>query len=241
MNPLHKPDEDKLLRLFRRVWAGAGQIASAEIKDAPDVRGVLVGGRRFGMEIVTLTENSRAQSDGVLHGSFTRELEVACAAEGINASFGLNLGDWQAERLVDRANRERVVALLVRLAKEADGQPLDLDEDAVEARGIDDLDGVAIEPIPDGIEVYIARSGRGLGSEFVRERIARKDKRAPEYRAAIGDADLWLLLVVGTTLSASVMRPSLAEAFKTLFDRVFFMECWVDIEKVVELAVQRIE
>jgi hypothetical protein len=51
MNPLHKPEEGNLLTLFRRVWAGAAEIASAQIRDRPDVRGVLVDGRPFGMEI----------------------------------------------------------------------------------------------------------------------------------------------------------------------------------------------
>jgi hypothetical protein len=46
------------------------------------------------------------------------------------------------------------------------------------------------------------------------------------------------LLIVGTTLSASVIRPSRTETFETRFDRVFFMECWRDMEKVVELAVR---
>jgi len=242
VNPLHKADEGTVLELFRRVWVGAGEIASAVISDRPDVRGTLVGGRGFGMEIATLTEDRRAQSDDVLHGSLTRELGAACAAEGINASFSLSLGDWQAGWLIERVHRTQVVALLVQLAKEAGSRPLDLDEDALEARGIDDVNGLTIKPIPKGFEAYFGRSGWLPGSEFVRERIARKDKRAAEYRAAIGDgAALWLLLVVGGTLAGSVLRPSRREMFETRFDRVFFLERWVDMEKVTELAVQRIE
>jgi len=241
MNPLHKLDEEKLLTLFRRVWSGASEIASAEISDRPDVRGKLVDGRPFGMEIVTLTEDVRAQTDDVLGGKFTRELEAACATEGINVSFVLGFYDGQAAGLVDRANRARVVALLLQLAKEAAG-PLDLNEGALEARGIDDFNELAIKPIPEGCEVYFGRSGFLPGSEFVRERIARKDKRAPVYRSAIGadaDAELWLLLVVGMELAASVMRPIPHETFETRFDRVFFMECWQNMEKVVELTIRR--
>lgn len=66
MNPLHKAEEENLLALFRRVWGSASEIASAEINDRPDVRGMLASGRPFGMEIATLTEDGRAQSDEAL-------------------------------------------------------------------------------------------------------------------------------------------------------------------------------
>jgi hypothetical protein len=116
-----------------------------------------------------------------------------------------------------------------------------LDEDALEARGIDELNGVAIDFVPEGVEICFGLSSWRLpGSEFVRERIARKDQRVSEYRRNIGSGgELWLLLVVGRTLSASVRRPSPAEMFETRFDRVFFLECWVDMEKVVELTIRR--
>jgi hypothetical protein len=240
MNPLHKAEEENLLALFRRMWSSAGEIASAEISDRPDVRGMLASGRPFGMEIATLTEDGRAQSDEALKGSFTRELASACTAAGLYAAFSLGLGDWQANRLVDKEHRARVVALLVQLTKEAGGRRLDLDEDALEARGIDDLNGVGINPACEGFEIYFGRSGWLPRSEFVRERIARKDERASGYRAAIGaGADLWLLLVVGLTLSGSVVRPRPTETFETRFDRVFFLECWKDMEKVTELTVRR--
>jgi hypothetical protein len=48
-----------------------------------------------------------------------------------------------------------------------------------------------------------------------------------------------LLLVVGRTLAGSVVRPGPTETFETLFDRVFFLECWQEIEKVTELNVSR--
>lgn len=147
--PAQKEEEAQQLALFRRVWAGAGEIASAEASDGPDVRGTLVGGRPFGMEIATLTEESRAQSDDLLDGSFTREIEAACAAERINnVSFVLGFVGGQANQLVGRAKRARAVALLVQLAKEAGGRLLDLDEDALEARGIDYFSDLVVEPCP---------------------------------------------------------------------------------------------
>jgi hypothetical protein len=243
MNPLHKTEEEKLLALFRRVWGSAGEIASAEIGDRPDVRGMLASGRPFGMEIATLTEDGRAQSDEALKGSFARELAAACAAAGLHATFSLGVGDWQANRLVDKEHRARVVALLVQLTREAGGRRLDLQERALDRRQIDAFNGVTIEPVLEGFEVWFGRSSWGLpGPDFVRERIARKDERAETYRETIGaDADLWLLLVVGTTLAASVIRPSPIETFETRFDRVFFLECWKDIEKVTELTIRRRE
>jgi len=193
------------------------------------------------MEIVTLTENARAQSDEALRGSFTRELAVACSAAGVHGSFSLSLGDGQAGGLVDKARRARAVALLAQLAKDAGGRPVELGERALERRGMGDLlDGVTFTPDPEGFAVYFGRhSWRVRGSEFVRDRIAQKDERAADYRAAIGDADLWLLLVAGATLAGSVIRPQPTETFVTRFDRVFFMECWVDMENVLELQVQR--
>ncbi len=218
-------EEEEILQTFRRVWAGAPGIASAEIGDAPDVRGVLFGGRRFGMEIVTLTNNARAQSDAALSGSFTSELRAACATAGIHGSFSLSLGDWQAGGLVDKARRAHVVALLVQLARDAGARPLHLGERAMERRGIGDLGGLTFTPDSEGFEVYFGQHSWSVrGSEFVRERIAQKDERAADYRAAIGDADLWLLLVAGTKLASSVVRSPPTETFETRFDRVFFCQ-----------------
>ena len=69
---------------------------------------------------------------------------------------------------------------------------MDLQERALDRRQIDAFNGVTIEPLPEGFEVWFGRSSWGLpGPDFVRERIARKDERAEEYREAIGaDADL---------------------------------------------------
>ncbi len=118
MNPLHKAEEENLLAIFRRVSGSAGEIASAEISDRPDVRGMLASGRPFGMEIATLTEDGHAQSDEALKGSFTRELAAACTAAGLHATFSLGLGDWQANWLVDKEHRARVIALLVQLTRD---------------------------------------------------------------------------------------------------------------------------
>ncbi len=242
-NPLHKPEEERLLALFRRVWVGREEIADAKVLDGPDVQGTLVDGRRFGMEIVTLTEEKRKASDDALRDWFAPELEAACAAAGISASFVVGVYDGLATRFVEKAHRAHMVPLLVELARQAGGRPLDLDEEALEAQGIDDLSYLYIEPSPEGFDFYFTRSGWLPGSDFVRERIALKDKRAGKYRAALGDdaPALWLLLVAARTLAASVDLPSPEEVFETHFDRVFFMECWQDAEKVVELATRRLQ
>jgi hypothetical protein len=248
MNPAHKADEAALFARFRRAWEGAAAISTVEYDDRPDVRGTLADGRPYGVEIARVTDEGRARSDAVWKRHFESELEVACRDASVRATFIVGAGEWQLDHLVDVDHRKRVVAFLVHLAKEAGGSPREFDEDELERRGFDGFDFVAVEPGSDAVGLGLAQHARGLGWVFVKECIAAKDKLAPKYRQEVGAGSaLWLLLVAGTTFANGVQIPRTTIAFETLFDRVFFLDCWRDPddgcehERVVELPIKRLQ
>src|ERR1051325_5369028 len=104
MNEDHKRDEREALSRFLAAWEGRAEIAGIDPGDwdSPDVRGELTDRRRFGMEIVTVTDAGLAHAEAVLNEKLRPELEAEATAASLSVVFALGFQEWQESRLADR-------------------------------------------------------------------------------------------------------------------------------------------
>jgi hypothetical protein len=274
VNEDHKSDEREALERFRSAWEGRDEITSVDPGnwDSPDVRGMLTDDRPFGMEVVTVTDQGLAHAASLLKDKLKPELEAAVTAASLNGTLALCFGEWQERPLADRARRRKFVADVVEFARGAGGKIRETyDEDGAQRRkliadlmgGKDDADDpsgvpdgavvvdgvekVIFEPAADGgVDVLMTRNGWGRGVNEIQACITRKDEKAGEYRRNLAaGAQLWLLLVAGTTYADGVLAPPRQMKFDSKFDRVFFLDHWPvrsgrSTDKVVELPLRRL-
>jgi hypothetical protein len=222
---MDKAKEQRVVERFLAGWSGRDTIASIDPCEAPDFDGTLLDGSRFGLELVSLTDETLAQGRAFIDDNFTDELEEAARAAGLDVIFAVHFADYQAVALTDRV-RQRLIAGLIAFAEQANGEERVADSDELERLGIEGVDDVLLNPAGgEGASVVVMRHARGRGWTDVQQRIAEKDLKVPAYRERIGrGSQLWLLLEGGSSFEANVVLGLSPSPFVTAFDRLFFLD-----------------
>jgi hypothetical protein len=247
-------EEQAAVDYFRSSWEGRDAIANIEraAPPAPDFVGTLTDETSFGLEVVTVTDEGLARAESVLNEKLRPELEAAAQAASLSVVFALGFQEWQESRVADRGMRRKLIADLVEFARGAGGQMRETDDDEEAEEGdarqlviIEGVNKVVVEPSDDGVHVGFIRSAWGRGVNEIQVSIAAKDRKAGQYRANLAPgAQLWLLMVAGTTYANGVLAPPRSLKFDAKFDRVFFLDHWPvrsggSTDKVVELPIRR--
>lgn len=108
------------------------------------------------------------------------------------------------------------------------------DEDYLESVGAGWINHVAIYPNEEPV-VGWTHSGRGERADVIQARIDSKAAKLPRYRSVV--EEVWLLLVGGAGLGASIDIHEAQKTFVSPFDRTFFLELYEG--KCVELSIAR--
>jgi hypothetical protein len=234
MSRAHKDDERRWVECFLAAWSDRTEIQSIDASESPDFVGVLKSGKPFGLEVATLTDDKLAESTFLID-AFKTELIQAARAASINALFSLDFEEYEAPALRATERRRRLIGDLIELAREAEGRTL--------RREVAGIDSVTIHPAEDGPHAIIGRSARGRGWNFIQGCIKAKNAKADGYRSTLPPgAELWLLLVAGSSFANGVEVPPKHLPFDASFDRIFFLDHWPvrsgkDSDRVVELKI----
>jgi hypothetical protein len=240
MNAAKKAEERRLVDHFVAAWSDREIIAriDGDGHEAPDFVGEMADGRRFGLEVVTLTADDVKRSESILD-RFKDELRLAGRATSTFANFVINIEEHGIARLWDRGHRNTLIERLLRFARLIPRRPKEIYGRKLEGRGISGIGRLAVYPTASTVEVTTSRSVWGRPA-LVYDRIEDKDRKVLSYRSRLPvGAELWLLLVGGTELASSVSAP-MHEPIATQFDRVFFLDLWPvragkEVGRVVEI------
>lgn len=187
MYPTKKNAEQTLLDHFMKAWSDHASIAQIRASESPDFKGMLTTGQRFGLEMVTVTDESLAKSRSDIHDRFVPELQEACRARSVGATFIVGFEEWDAQGLADKEHRRKLADRLADFARDAQPQRKTIYRRQLEASGIEGLDTLVFyAESPEDVGVLVTRTAWGRGSNEIQACITAKDEKALAYRCKLG-------------------------------------------------------